>query len=98
MAMRVSCEEDLRIEGCDLVVEGEVAGDVAEEVVTHLREEHDMDVPDAETIVAGDVDEEALDKEVRTLTRRLREALALPEEEGLEAKEDPDPATMVRRR
>ena len=98
MTMEVRCDEDLRVKGCDLVFEGEAAGEVAEKVVEHLREEHDMHLPDAETIMAGDIDEELLDKEVRTLTRRLREALALPENGGLETREDEDPATMLRRR
>jgi len=100
MAMQVTCDEDLRIAGCDLVVEGEAPGDVAERVVRHLREEHDIDMPDAESIVAGDFDEEVLDKEVRTVTRRLREALALPEgeDETLATGEDTDPASMLRRR
>lgn len=44
---------DLGIAGDDAVFSGTTPGDVVEQVVGHLRSEHDVDMPDADDILAG---------------------------------------------
>jgi predicted small metal-binding protein len=87
MKKKVRCEQDLGVVNCDLVVEGDDPGEVAAEYVEHLRDEHDMDMPDAETITNEEMDIEDLGGEVRTVVRRLREALGISaagmEDEGV---------------
>jgi predicted small metal-binding protein len=82
--MKVPCSE-LGIKDCDFVAEGETAGDVVGEVVEHLRAEHDMDMPDADVILAGEVDEGPLkmvSPAVKLVVTRLTEALNIvPAEE-----------------
>jgi predicted small metal-binding protein len=76
----VQCSEDLRIEGCDFAARGETPGEAAEEMVEHLRETHDLDMPDAEAIMEGKIDEaRMMDEETETVVERLREALGISE-------------------
>lgn len=81
MAMRIRCADDLHVKGCDFVVHGEGPVELVEKVVEHLQEDHDIEMPDAETIVTGDLDEPTLDPNVRIIIRRLRAALDIPGEE-----------------
>lgn len=53
----ISCL-DLGVSGCDYVARGEVAGDVVSEMITHLREEHDLDMPSAEKVLKDYHEEE----------------------------------------
>jgi predicted small metal-binding protein len=74
---RISCSE-LGISDCDYTASGEAAGDLVKEVVEHLRKEHDLDMPDADVIMAGEVKEDPLDlvdPAVVLVVERLIEAL-----------------------
>jgi predicted small metal-binding protein len=74
---RIECIE-LGIKDCDFVASGETAGDVVREVVEHLRAEHDIDMPDADVILAGEVKEDPLelvDPAVKLVVERLTKAL-----------------------
>lgn len=78
---------DLGIEDCDFVATGESAGDVVEEVVEHLRAEHDLDLPDADVILAGKLSRDPLeivDPAVALVVERLTEALNIVPGEGAE--------------
>jgi predicted small metal-binding protein len=69
---------ELGIKGCDFVATGETAGDVVKAVVDHLRAEHDIDMPDADVILAGELSEEPLemaDPAAKVIVERLAEAL-----------------------
>jgi len=79
MTKRIKCSE-LGVKDCDAVVSGETAGDVVAEVVNHLRAEHDIDMPDADVILKGEVTEDPLDvvdPAVALIVERLTEALSL---------------------
>lgn len=82
--MKIKCTE-LGIEGCNFVAEGEATGDVVKEVVEHLRAQHDIDMPDADVILAGEKIEEPLkmvDPAVQVVVERLTEALDIVPLEG----------------
>jgi predicted small metal-binding protein len=94
MTMRVRCEEDLGIEGCDAVVRGETAGEVLREIVPHLRAEHGLELPDADEILEGQMSQDELfegpaDQAVKVTVRRLRDTLNI---EPLETPKGPAPA------
>lgn len=82
--MKIKCSE-LGIRDCDFVARGETAGQIVKEVVEHLRTEHDIDMPDTDVILAGEVAEEPLkvvDEDVSLILERLTTALNIvpPEE------------------
>jgi predicted small metal-binding protein len=81
MTHEIRCEQDLGIQGCDFAARGEAAGDVVEQVVTHLRREHKVQMPDADPILAGEATGSPLtremDKGASAVVRRPREALHL---------------------
>jgi predicted small metal-binding protein len=61
-------------------VEGEAPADVMEQVVEHLRSEHDIELPDAEEILENKVGDNVvwstpLDDDARLVLERLREQL-----------------------
>jgi predicted small metal-binding protein len=89
--MKVKCSQ-LGIEDCDFVAEGETAGDVVKKVVKHLRSEHQVDMPDADLITEGRMEEEPLemaDPAAKVVVERLTKALDIvPEEES----EMPEPS------
>jgi predicted small metal-binding protein len=92
--MKVRCQEDLKIEGCDVVAQGETAGEVLREIVPHLRKEHNLDLPDVEEILAGKMSQDELfegqeDEAVRLIVSRLHEALDI---EPMDTPEGPAPA------
>jgi hypothetical protein len=61
---------------------------VVREVVEHLRAEHDIDMPDADMILAGEVKGDPLeivDPAVNLVVERLTEALNIVPVEGPEA-------------
>jgi predicted small metal-binding protein len=86
----VSCE-DLGIENCDYVARGEGAEEVVDEMVTHLEEEHDMDMPEPAVILDTYPDDDTFiqelaevftgepDEETRLVLQRLRDELNLQE-------------------
>jgi predicted small metal-binding protein len=81
MTYEIQCEQDLGIQGCDFVARGDVAGDVVDQVVTHVRRAHNVKMPDADEIMRGEPSANPLapgmDKGASTVVRRLREALNL---------------------
>ena len=81
MPHQVRCDEDLGIQGCDFVASGEAAGDVVDQVVTHIRREHHVKMPAADAILTGAASSDPLtpgmDKAANTVIRRLRETLNL---------------------
>lgn len=77
MAKRIGCS-DLGIENCDFTAGGETPEDVMEEMTDHLRRKHDIDLPDTDVILAGDMTDDPLGSvgpEVALTIRRLREVL-----------------------
>lgn len=90
MAKEIKCS-DLGVVGCDFVARGEAAGDVVKQVVEHLGSEHDMDMPDADAILKGEVSDDPQlrhKKDVLLVVERLREALDIV---PLEEPEPPRP-------
>jgi predicted small metal-binding protein len=88
---RIQCIE-LGIKDCDFVASGETAGDVVREVVEHLRAEHDLDMPDADLIMAGEVKEDPfgiVDPGVTLVVERLTKALDIV---PVERPESPKPS------
>jgi predicted small metal-binding protein len=88
---KIKCSE-LGIRDCDFVAKGESPGEIVKEVVEHLRAEHDIDMPDTDTILAGEVGEEfteVIGEEVTLIVERLTTALNIvPPEES----EPPEPS------
>ncbi len=77
MGKRIGCN-NLGIANCEFSVEGQVAEDVAKEMVDHLRTKHNVDLPDTEDILAGDFFYDPLQKDdpaAGLIVTRLREAL-----------------------
>lgn len=74
--------KDLGIADCDWSASGETPADVVRQVVEHLRQEHDIDMPSAEAIIEGKATEEPImksaDETVRLVVRRLHADLDLP--------------------
>mgnify|MGYP001045531529 CR=1 FL=1 len=93
---KLRCSEDLGIADCDLVVEGETPGEIVEQIVPHLRKEHDIDMPNVDAIMDEDVDREDLDDKTWTVVKRMREALETDdfdaEDEELPGEEHPSMA------
>lgn len=92
--MKVRCQEDLGIEGCDVVAQGETAGEVLREIVPHLRKEHNLNLPAVDDILEGKTSQDELfggqeDEAVRLTVSRLREALGI---EPVDTSERPAPA------
>ena len=91
--MREVHGKDLGVAGCDYVARGETARDAVDDMIAHLEDEHDIDMPDAGVIMENYRGEgtlvEALQeaftgepsKEQRLIIQRLREALDISEEE-----------------
>ena len=77
---------NLGIKDCNFVAKGESAGDVVKQIVEHLRAEHDLDMPDADVILAGELSRDPLeivDPAVALIVERLTEALDIvPADEG----------------
>jgi hypothetical protein len=93
--VKIRCKEDLRIEDCDYSAEGATPAEVLGPIVDHLREEHDLDLPDPSLILEGKY---YADKEVppedgtRIVVTRLMEALDIePVEEMI-----PEPPAVSR--
>ena len=88
---KIKCSE-LGVRDCDFVAKGESPGEIVKEVVEHLRAEHDIDMPDTDTILAGEVGEEfteVIGEEVTLIVERLTTALnVVPPEES----EPPEPS------
>jgi hypothetical protein len=69
--------EDINVSGCTYTAEGETAGEVLRATVEHLKQEHDMDLPDAGLILRNEVEENGLDHGTRLVLKRIRERLQL---------------------
>jgi predicted small metal-binding protein len=96
MTKRIKCSE-LGVKDCDFTVSGETAGEVVGKVVEHLRAEHDIDMPDADVILAGGVRDdplEKLDPATALVIDRLKEALNIVPPESPETPPRPSVGTM----
>jgi predicted small metal-binding protein len=79
MTKVMSCKE-LGIRACDFTAKGETAGDVVQQVVEHVRAQHDIDIPDAAMILSGEVKHDPLEvvqPEISMVVQRLTKALDL---------------------
>jgi predicted small metal-binding protein len=78
MAYQVSCS-DLGIAGCSFSAAGETPGDIVREIVDHVRAQHAIDMPDADVILKGEIQEEeyyeGVDPGARLIVKRLAELL-----------------------
>jgi predicted small metal-binding protein len=79
MSKEVRCEQ-LGLVDCDFRAQGDTPGEVVEQAVEHLAKDHDMNLPDAESIVAGDYDSSTLPEQTRLVVQRLRRALDIHSE------------------
>jgi predicted small metal-binding protein len=81
MAIELS-GKDLGVAGCDWSASGETPADVLEQLVDHLRHEHDINLPDAETILEGKAIEDLLmegaDEATELIVRRIYAELDMP--------------------
>ena len=77
MTQRIRCNEDLGITGCTFVMEGEAPGPIVERVVDHLRDQHAIQLPSAETIMTGSERASAVGEDARLIVERLRAKLGL---------------------
>lgn len=82
----VQCAEDLGIADCDMVARGEAPGEIAGQIVEHLRQAHDMNMPDVSAIMSGGIEEADVDEEVWSVVTRLREALDVDDVDALTEK------------
>jgi predicted small metal-binding protein len=86
MIHEIQCEKDLGVQGCEFVARGETAGDVVDQVVSHLRHEHKIKMPGADAILSGQAGrnpiEPEMDKGASTVVRRLQESLKVGPEGG----------------
>jgi len=80
---------DINVSGCSFTAEADTAGEVLRRMVEHLRSEHDIQLPDPETILGWDEDETQLDRGARLALRRMRERLGLTKKGLDEPKMDP---------
>lgn len=99
--VELSCEE-IGIADCDYVARGETAGDVVDDMIEHLEDHHDIELPDPDAIMSfasGDEESDALDldivltEEARIVTQRIREELQLGDDDDLEVDVFPPPRT-----
>jgi len=89
----VSCE-NLGVVDCEFVAQGEDKKEVVTEMVSHLEEEHGLDLPDPDVILETYPDEETLiaklaeifaggpDKETELIVNRLRNKLDIGTEDN----------------
>jgi len=81
--------EDINVNGCTYVAEGNTPADVLRGMVEHLETEHGMDLPDVDAILSGTVDEKRLDHGTKLVLKRLRERLELPDKGSAEQEMPP---------
>lgn len=89
MSLRVRGSDDLGVVGCDYVATGESPGDVAQDMIEHLRSEHDVDMPDADR-VTSDEEIETSTAGAHVIVKRLRNALDIS---GVVTTVDQEPVT-----
>jgi len=87
MTIELACTE-LGVEDCDFIASGETPGEVVTQFVEHLESEHDIDMPDVDSILkdkmttdeflGGGFDEDAI-----MVVRRLQEKLGIEPELSL---------------
>lgn len=85
----LSCA-DLRIADCDYVARGETARGVLEDMVEHLEADHDLDLPDVESILVGDEVDYGEDERVRLIVARMQEELNIKTEEEIDREDVED--------
>ncbi len=69
--------EDINVNGCSYTAEADTPGDVLRLMVEHLNAEHDMRLPDADTLLAWEEDDDRLDRGARIALERIRARLGL---------------------
>ena len=77
MTFTIHGSDDLGVVDCEYVASGETAGDAAQDMIEHLRSEHDVDMPDAD-VVTSDDDIEAPSSDAQVIIERLRDVLNVP--------------------
>jgi predicted small metal-binding protein len=85
---------DLEIKNCDFVVRGETPAELIRKAAYHLRKEHGISLPDAESIVDGR-DIGKLGQPARMVAERLREALNIQSGDEAFARQPGEPAPNV---
>jgi predicted small metal-binding protein len=81
MTIKIECSS-LGIKDCEFTATGETPGEVVEEMIEHLRSKHDLDMPDADTILNGELNSSSIgdaNSAVSVIVKRLREALNITE-------------------
>lgn len=77
--------KDLGVADCDWAALGETPVDVVQQMVAHLRQEHQIEMPSAEAILEGKATEEPMlegtDETVRLIVERLHAELDMPSPE-----------------
>lgn len=91
MAVEIKCTQ-LGVADCGYVARGETTGDALEDMIEHLDEEHDVELPEPDAIIENRVDEDLLDGEARVIVGRLQDQLNVADsEEGVpDVTEAPD--------
>ena len=74
MTFTIHGSDDLGVVDCDYVAKGETAGAVADDIITHLRDEHDVDMPDADAVMKAD-NIDVSTRAVQVIVERLRDVL-----------------------
>ncbi len=76
--MELKCS-DLGVADCDFVAKGDTPGDIVEQMVKHLREEHHIDMPEPDKILENQWAESPVFKEdkedIEVIVKRMRQAL-----------------------
>ncbi len=86
MSKKIKCKE-LGFQGCDFIAEGMTSGDVVKEIVEHLKNEHDINMPDADVILKGRMSDNPftpVDKATELVIERLTEKLNINMPDGSE--------------
>jgi predicted small metal-binding protein len=84
MTKKLSCSE-LGVTDCEFTASGETVGNVVEEMVAHLRDKHEINLPDADDILTGEMEEDPLENLDRTsslVVRRMIEKLEIDSEDN----------------
>ncbi len=80
--MELKCS-DLGVANCDFVAKGDTPGEIVEQMVKHLRQEHNIHLPDPDEILQpGSVETSMLDfeedhKDANIVVTRMRQALGI---------------------
>ncbi len=65
------------VNGCTYTAKGSTAGEAFTQMLTHLRDEHDLELPDPEDVLENRSDESTWNRAAQLIIQRLRERLHL---------------------